>query len=166
MSDAPDIDYEGIALRLSNVFQPAAPINSEDLFRGRIPQVRAVVDAINQPGRHAILFGGRGVGKTSLGQTLRTKLTTLEPVPVIAPLIACDSSDDYSSIWHKVFSEIEYLDGNAQPEPESSPLFDGESDVHEDDPLEWTPFEVRRKNNWPRFRPLSTRPTPRPLTTP
>jgi hypothetical protein len=101
-------DYESIALRLSSVFQPSAPINSEELFRGRIQQVRAVVDAINQPGRHAILFGGRGVGKTSLGKILRTKLTTIEPVPIISTLITCDSSDDYSSIWNKVVSEIEY----------------------------------------------------------
>ena len=111
MTDSKGVDYESTALRLSSVFQPAAPINSDELFRGRIPQVRAVVDAINQPGRHAIVFGGRGVGKTSLGHILRTKLTTTEPVPIIAPLITCDSSDNYSTIWSKVFSEIDYLNG-------------------------------------------------------
>jgi len=145
MSDTPKIDYEAIALRLSNVFQPAAPINRDELFRGRIPQVRAVVDAINQPGRHAIIFGGRGVGKTSLGQTLRARLTTDEPFPVIAPLIACDSSDDYSSIWNKVFSEIEYLNGDESSETALSPAFESESNPYKNILPEWTPFEVRRK---------------------
>lgn len=142
MSDIPEVDYESIALRLSSVFQPAAPINSYELFRGRIPQVRAVVDAINQPGRHAILFGGRGVGKTSLGQTLKTKLTTTEPVPIISPLITCDSSDTYSSIWQKVFSEVEYQNGNDLPEDTTSDFSSG--NVPYISPR-WTPFEVRRK---------------------
>ncbi len=140
MADLPEVDYEGISLRLSSVFQPAAPINSEKLFRGRISQIRAVVDAINQPGRHAILFGGRGVGKTSLGKTLRAKLTTAEPVPVLSPLITCDSSDDYSTVWTKVFAEIEYQASNEQPADPTIEL----GHIREV-PLDWTPFEVRRR---------------------
>lgn len=143
MSSVPEIDYDGIALRLSSVFQPAAPINSEELFRGRKPQVRAVVDAINQPGRHAILFGGRGVGKTSLGHTLRAKLTTAEPVPIMSPLITCDSNDNYSTIWRKVFSEIEYQNGRKLSDATPSASFGNEVKHYEDEPLEWTPFEVR-----------------------
>ncbi len=137
-------DYEAIALSLANVFQPSAPINSEELFRGRIQQVRAVVDAINQPGRHAILFGGRGVGKTSLGKILRTKLTTIESVPIISALITCDSSDDYSSIWNKVFAEIEYRAEGNQADERLSPNMDGNPNA-ESKPFVWTPYEVRRK---------------------
>ena len=66
----PKSDWDAIDYRLGTVFQPSSPINSEKLFCGRARQVRAVCDAINQRGRHAIIFGSPGVGKTSLGKTL------------------------------------------------------------------------------------------------
>ena len=135
VSEAPD--WEALALRVSSVFTPSAPIDSEELFRGRKAQVRDVVDAINQPGRHAILFGGRGVGKTSLGKILPKKLRTIEPCPIIAPFITCDSSDTYASIWRKVFIEIRYLSGVEVPG-------DDDPDPIEDVNTEWTPYEVRR----------------------
>jgi hypothetical protein len=145
MSQRHKVDYDALSLRLSNVFQPAAPINSEELFRGRLPQVRAVVDAINQPGRHAILFGGRGVGKTSLGKTLKTRLTTAEPIPIISVLITCDSSDNYSTMWSKVFSEIEYQSGGQPAEKPTTEFSDSEIGDYEGAPVRWTPYEVRRK---------------------
>jgi len=133
-----EINWDALSLRAGSIFTPSAPINSEELFRGRTAQVRDVVDAINQPGRHAILFGGRGVGKTSLGKILPKKLKTLQPFPIIAPFITCDSKDDYSSIWRKILIEIRYLSGDLAPP-------DGEHDRIEDMNTTWTPFEVRRE---------------------
>ena len=131
-----DFDWEVLSLRVGGVFTPSAPINSEELFRGRTAQVREVVDAINQPGRHAILFGGRGVGKTSLGKILPKKLISVQPCPILAPFVTCDSSDHYSSIWRKVFLELRYRAD--QPDAE------GEWDRVSDPDTVWTPFEVRR----------------------
>ena len=138
MPESENIDWDSLSFRLSSVFQPSAPINSDDLFRGRTAQVRAVVDAINQPGRHAVLFGARGVGKTSLGHTLPEKLSTAEPVPIISPFITCDSSDDYWSIWRKVFIEIRYQSGSTETPDDNDP------DPIEDVNTQWSPFEVRR----------------------
>jgi len=144
VANTEDFDWEKLDLRLSSVFQPSTPIGDNELFRGRKSQVRLVVDAINQPGRHAILFGGRGVGKTSLGQTLPARLRTIEPTPIISPFIACDSSDDYSSIWFKVFSEIEY-------QVSINPLLEGfkyetkEEEFEDAAIYEWTPYAVRRQ---------------------
>jgi Cdc6-like AAA superfamily ATPase len=129
------IDFEKIALSLSRVFTPATAINSEDLFYGRINQVRAVVDAINQVGQHAILYGERGVGKTSLGRILPKKLLGREMVPIIALMINCDSGDSFPSIWSKVFSEIpsEFMDENIPYEENTPNQF-----------LDITPHEVRK----------------------
>lgn len=99
-------DFQGLALRLGGIFRPSTPIDSERLFCGRTVQVRDVVDAINQRGRHAILYGEAGVGKTSLGNILRTKLTAIEQVPILSTLITCDSDDTYSSIWNKAFESL------------------------------------------------------------
>ncbi len=130
------IDFEKKALSLSQVFTPATAINSEDLFYGRISQVRAVVDAINQVGQHAILYGERGVGKTSLGRILPKKLKGREMVPIIDLMVNCDSGDSFSSIWSKVFSEI------------PSEFREGDNSYEEDNPiqlLDITPHEVRKK---------------------
>ena len=46
---------------LSQAFSPSAPIDQQALFAGRISQLMDVLNALNQKGQHAILFGERGV---------------------------------------------------------------------------------------------------------
>src|SRR3990172_2606406 len=90
---------------VSRVFTPATAINREALFAGRTKQRIQVIDAINQPGQHAIIFGERGVGKTSLVQMLAPWLESLRQT-VRAPRVNCDSTDTFSSVWHKVFLSV------------------------------------------------------------
>jgi len=71
-----DNAWERIAIDAGQVFTPAAPIDAESLFAGRNTQIRQVVDAVIQKGQHAIIFGERGVGKTSLANIISTKLTS------------------------------------------------------------------------------------------
>jgi len=106
------------------------------LFCGRKILVLAVVDAINQIGQHAILYGERGVGKTSLGRILAKKVRGREPVPIIAPMVNCDSGDSYSSIWAKVFSEI--------PSGHTDEDYPSEQDERSQ-PFDFTPHEVRKR---------------------
>ena len=54
----------------SQVFTPTAPIDDGTLFAGRQEQVQKVFKAMAQKGQHAVLFGERGVGKTSLAKTI------------------------------------------------------------------------------------------------
>lgn len=93
-------------LKLREVFLPGQPIDREDLFSGRARQVNAIYDAVLQPGRHVILFGERGVGKTSLALVLAEKLRQLG-LRVISPgAVNCDGTDDFSSLWQKVCREL------------------------------------------------------------
>lgn len=87
------------SLLASRVFTPAAPIDSEALFAGRIQQVQQVVDAINQRGQHAVIFGERGVGKTSLSNILPKKLTA--NVPIFVSRVNCVTGDNFDSVWRK-----------------------------------------------------------------
>ena len=48
------------------VFTPHQPIMNVDLFFGRQNEVQNLIEHLNTPGQHAILFGERGVGKSSL----------------------------------------------------------------------------------------------------
>jgi Cdc6-like AAA superfamily ATPase len=105
-SEQPTLDLEILATR---VFMPATPVSETALFAGRMKELRRVLDTINQRGRHAVIFGERGVGKTSLASTLASRLVTPGGTTVIAPRVNCDSSDTYASLWRKVFSHIDLL---------------------------------------------------------
>jgi putative ribosome biogenesis GTPase RsgA len=48
------------------VFTPHTPVNLVELFLGRTEEVQSIVAQINTPGQHSLLFGDRGVGKSSL----------------------------------------------------------------------------------------------------
>lgn len=104
MQEPPAIPFAK-RFEVGRVFTPNSPINESDLFSGRTSQIDRVVAAASQKGLHAILYGERGVGKTSLANVLGSFLQGLGQ-NVIAPRATCDSSDNYDSLWRKVFSEI------------------------------------------------------------
>jgi Cdc6-like AAA superfamily ATPase len=103
--EQPPIDREVL---VSRIFTPATPVSESALFAGRMNELRRVIDTINQRGRHAVIFGERGVGKTSLASVVSSRLS-LPGTPVIAPRVNCDSSDSYATLWRKVFSQIDLL---------------------------------------------------------
>jgi Cdc6-like AAA superfamily ATPase len=105
-----------LSFRVSQIFTPAAPISTRALFAGRQEQLLQVVDAINQPGQHAILFGERGVGKTSLANMLRTHVVNEGGTPIVAARVNCVSSHTYSTVWRAVIDEIE-LQRHASKQP-------------------------------------------------
>ena len=64
---APDVARQ---TALAEAFSPSAPIDHQALFAGRMSQMTDVLNAIGQKGQHAVLYGERGVGKTSLAWVL------------------------------------------------------------------------------------------------
>jgi Cdc6-like AAA superfamily ATPase len=100
-------DFPALDVQVGKIFTPATPVNLEAVFAGRIEQVRLVADAVNQPGQHAIVFGERGVGKTSLANIVSSRLKSSSPtIPILSPRVNCDGSDTFHSLWLKVFSAI------------------------------------------------------------
>ena len=111
-------DFEDLATRATTVFQPRTPITTRDLFAGRWNELMAVVDAVNQVGLHAVIFGERGVGKTSLANVIAPTIYALDdpnsqdfnPKGRIIMKTVATSSDMFSSIWVKLFRDISLLD--------------------------------------------------------
>jgi GTPase SAR1 family protein len=99
-------DWTSLWHEVSQVFSPGAPIDESDLFAGRVDQLKDLINAVNQRGQHAIVFGERGVGKTSLANTFT--LFAHQPVNrFIAKRINCDGVTSFQNLWRKVFEEFE-----------------------------------------------------------
>lgn len=100
-------ERDELEFKLGQQFRPTMPINREDLFSGRQSQVAEVLDAINQQGQHVILYGERGVGKTSLANMIMFR-ARCPGYFVMAPHVNCTSNDTYHSIWGAVLKDIAY----------------------------------------------------------
>ncbi len=99
-----DKEWQDLDIKAGTVFTPTRPINQRDVFAGRLSQIRRVIDAVLQAGQHAIIFGERGVGKTSLANVISQ--FTVSKGTIIAPVVNCDATDTFSRLWHKIFRRI------------------------------------------------------------
>lgn len=95
-------------LRVAQAFSPSAPIDKASLFAGRTRQISDVITAVTQRGQHVILFGERGVGKTSLANVLSDFLSQAGLKGLDCGAINCDPTMDYSALWHAVFREMSF----------------------------------------------------------
>jgi hypothetical protein len=100
-------DWNLLRHEITESFSPGAPVQEKDLFSGRVTQIAAIEDAVNQRGRHAILYGERGAGKTSLANIL--KLIMQRPnKELIYVRVNADPTDTFTSLWKKVFKRMNY----------------------------------------------------------
>lgn len=92
---------------INQLFTPSTPVTVAELFAGRSAQMVKINDTIAEPGRHAIIFGERGVGKTSLVQI----------IPYIVPgrkdkirycRVQAFPNDTFHSIATKIFKQIKF----------------------------------------------------------
>ena len=88
---------------LGEAFRPAAPTDRRDLFAGRTSQIGELFAVLGQPGQHAVVYGERGVGKTSLANVTAQMIRDSN---VLVARTTCDASDDFGSVWRKALDEI------------------------------------------------------------
>src|SRR2546423_7699683 len=87
-------------------FRPAAPIDRRSLFSGRAEQIGELFAVVSQAGQHAVVYGERGVGKTSLC-TVAVEL--LRGANIVTAWATCEAADDFASVWRKALEEIRFL---------------------------------------------------------
>ncbi len=105
-----DEDIRWRMAMLDTVFRPSAPVDREDLFSGRGAQLASVQEAIGSVGQHAVIFGERGVGKTSLAAT-SADITRRRNI--VAMRVNCDQSDNFYTLWQKVIDEFQVVQADA-----------------------------------------------------
>ena len=91
--------------RIAKSFSPSAPIDKKALFAGRASQIAEAINAFHQRGQHAVIFGERGVGKTSLANVLLEILGPQVNTPACGA-INCDQTTTFDSLWKTILKEM------------------------------------------------------------
>lgn len=115
-----------IRSELNEAFSPGAPVLERDLFAGRLDQLRLLIDAVEQRGRHALIFGERGVGKTSLANVLNLVVRN----PLFRTLYAklnAEPGETFTTLWKKIFRR---LSTDARVDRDIAQLFTNICDQH------------------------------------
>lgn len=132
-----DDDWFALEFEAGQTFSPAAPIDERDLFAGRRDQIDKMLETVSEKGKHAVLYGERGVGKTSLGRVFNAMFPkTMRNILAVREQV--DPSDDFSSIWRKVFKDLKVRAVNADAGTPHEPLA-------KDYPGEILPDDIRRE---------------------
>lgn len=79
-----------------DVFTPHKPVDEIDLLFGRDDEVTSLIEHMNTPGQHCLLYGERGVGKSSLANVVGPMLGHLLQFKLFVK--RCDSSDCFETI--------------------------------------------------------------------
>lgn len=120
-------EQQELLFRIGKVFSPATPISTQNLFAGRTEQIRQAGRAVHTRGQHAVIFGERGVGKTSLANILKVLLAAEKTLVV---KINCHQDDTFPKIWQNALSEISLVETVAvgfNPQPALRGSSPGES---------------------------------------
>ncbi|MGO9237899.1 MAG: AAA family ATPase [Methylocella sp.] len=86
---------------LGKVLSPSQPLTSEEFLRGREDQLSGIKRALYQSGRHVLIHGLRGVGKSSLAQTAAYSLS-LGADPII---LGCDGKSSFGRVMREMYDE-------------------------------------------------------------
>ncbi len=100
------LDYTLLQLKAATVFTPSAPVDKIALFAGRTEQLSNIVSAINTKGQHAVIFGERGVGKTSIANIIYDALQSIGLKHIFVYKVSCDHTDSFTSVWRKALRQI------------------------------------------------------------
>ena len=88
------------------MFTPGSPVSRYAIFAGRFEQIMEIITATRNPGQHAVLYGERGVGKTSLANVLTEIFSDLGDTPFSHARVNCNTGDDFDDLWSNVFREL------------------------------------------------------------
>jgi len=119
MSNAPEqqmFRYRLMA-QINLAFTPNRPIDGRSLFAGRHQQIEKLMSATFQKGSHAVLFGERGVGKTSLARTILDFLVMAfdEASGLHRAMLNSAEAMSFEDIWRTIFRQFEFEQSDGTP---------------------------------------------------
>ena len=133
-----------IRAQLADAFNPGGPVSDIDLLVGRREQIQEVMSAVRQDGLSVLLFGDRGVGKTSLASLIHELWSEAfkDSDSVLALRTNCTPSSTFESIWGNV---LELMQDAYEKRKEPFPTGDSWTELFTEIRNEAaTPHNVRR----------------------
>lgn len=107
----PAEDWDALRSDAEQLFTPGTAIREQDLFDGRKEQIAKLSQRIRLAGSHAVIYGERGVGKSSLVNVFRY-IADKAPSQVTYIRVAVTEGDDFRAVMLKVFKRLTILDGD------------------------------------------------------
>ncbi|MDZ3833681.1 MAG: ATP-binding protein [Sphingopyxis sp.] len=97
----------------AQAFTPSQPVSSLERFAGRSALLDRVIRAIEDQQLHVIIYGDRGIGKTSL---MRVVAELAKGARYIVHFTSCGEQSEFSETFRSVASQIRLLyDGSLDP---------------------------------------------------
>lgn len=93
---------EEFGTKLGVMLSASRPIHKIEQLKGRDKELDTIKKSLYAPGRHVFIFGDRGVGKSSLGQTAAIQYQT----PGLSPIFVSGSPNDtFNTIIANIVSQ-------------------------------------------------------------
>ena len=89
--------------RLSSAFHPSVPTREIDLFAGREEALATLIQALEVQKLHVVVYGDRGLGKTSL---LNIMSHLARDAGYLVSHAACGSDSDFDSVFRQVAASV------------------------------------------------------------
>lgn len=93
--------------KIFDVFCPSVPTTCPSRFVGRENECIALSRTILTPGRHAIVYGDRGIGKTSTAKHVASSHCADQNIKLVE--YQCGTDDTFKEISHRILSDFDLL---------------------------------------------------------
>ncbi len=125
--------HDRVRLKLRKAFTPARPVMDPAMFAGRTNLLQTMIRAIEDQYLHVVLFGPRGIGKTS---TLHVLCGIARESRYIVRYVSCGDRTQFEPLFRAVFADIPLLFHDAY-DPTATEIEEGLSfaDLLDDAPL-------------------------------
>jgi Cdc6-like AAA superfamily ATPase len=92
--------------KLRKAYTPSHPVTNRALFAGRRELLTSLIRAIEDQRMHAVIYGERGIGKTS---TLRMLASAAQEARYFVVNISCGADSTFEEVFRSIAAEIPLL---------------------------------------------------------
>ena len=96
----------GMHFRLRNAYTPSQPVTDRRRFAGRSHILSSLIRAIEDERLHAVVYGERGIGKTS---SMHVVAQAARDARYIAPYVSCGPSSTFDETFRVIAAELPLL---------------------------------------------------------
>lgn len=93
-------------LKLQHAFTPSQPVNDVRMFAGRRDVLLSLIRAIEEAHLHVVIFGDRGIGKTSLVHAFSQ---LAREARYIVRYLSCSETSEFSPVFRAIAGDIPLL---------------------------------------------------------